>query len=129
PTLAEIAGAPVTDAIKAQVEGRSLVPLLRNPKAEWPERTLFTHIGRWPKGSNPNDSKYAHCSVRRPNWHLVSDAKDGKKSWQLFDLRADPGEKTDVADKHADVVKELDGVYDKWWASVQPGLVNEDAEG
>ena len=44
-------------------------------------------------------------------------------------MKADPGEKTDVADKHPDVVKELDQAYDTWWASVQPQLVNENAVG
>ena len=38
------------------------------------------------------------------------------------------------ADRHAepareDVVKELDSAYDKWWDSVQPQLVNENAVG
>src|SRR5438094_4414927 len=50
PTLAEIAGAKLSDGVKAQVEGRSLLPLLRDPKPEWPDRVLFTHVGRWPKG-------------------------------------------------------------------------------
>ena len=30
---------------------------------------------------------------------------------------------------HPDVVKELDAAYDKWWDSVQPQLVNENAVG
>jgi arylsulfatase len=129
PTVAELAGAKLSDEVRAQVEGRSLVPLLRDPKADWPGRLLFTHVGRWPKGAKPSEYKYAHCAVRSPRWHLVCDTKDGSKRWQLFDVKADPGEKTDVADKHPDVVKELDAAYDKWWDSVQPGLVNEDAVG
>jgi arylsulfatase len=129
PTLAEIGGAKLTDEVKAQVEGQSLVPLLRDPKAEWPDRILFTHVGRWPKGAKPADHKYAHCSVRSPRWHLVCDTRDSTKRWQLFDVKADPGEKTDVADKHTEVVKELDAAYDRWWDAVQPGMVNEDAIG
>jgi arylsulfatase A-like enzyme len=129
PTLAEIAGAKLTDETKAQVEGRSLTPLLRDPKAVWADRILFTHIGRWPKGAKPADYKYAHCSVRSSRWHLVSDAKDGHKQWQLFDVKVDPGEKTDVAGKHPEAVKELDAAYDRWWDAVQPGMVNEDAVG
>jgi arylsulfatase len=58
PTLAEIAGAKLSPKAKAQVEGRSLVPLLENPSAPWPDRLLFTHFGRWPKGADPNDSKF-----------------------------------------------------------------------
>jgi arylsulfatase len=129
PTVAEIAGAKTTAAVKAQVEGRSLVPLLRDPKAAWPDRILFTHVGRWPKGAKPAKHKYAHCGVRNPRWHLVCDTRDGSKRWQLFDVKADPGEKADVAARHAGVVKTLDSAYDRWWDAVQPGLVNEDAVG
>lgn len=129
PTLAEIAGAKLTDSVKKQVEGRSLVPLLRDPNAEWPDRILYTHVGRWPKGAKPDEYKYAHCSVRSTRWHLVSDARGGKKQWQLFDVKADPGEKTDLAAKHPEVLKELDVAYDRWWDSVLPGMVNEDAVG
>ena len=75
PTLAEIAGAKLSDAVKQQVEGRSLVPLLENPKAAWPDRILFTHVGRWPKGAKADDHKYDHCSVRTTRWHLVSVGK------------------------------------------------------
>ena len=49
------------------------------------------------------------------------------KQWELFDVKQDPGEKTDVSGEHPEVVKELDRAYDKWWESVQPGMVNENA--
>jgi arylsulfatase A-like enzyme len=126
PTLAELAGAKPSDEVRAQVEGRSLVPLLQNPKADWPDRTLITHVGRWPKGAKPDDHKVSNCSVRTSRWHLVSAGK-GKPRWQLFDVSADPGEKTDVMDKHPDVVRKLTAEYDAWWASLPPYLVNEDA--
>lgn len=72
PTLAELAGAKLADEVKSQVEGRSLVPLLENAQAEWPDRQLFTHVGRWPKGQPPADYKFTNCSVRTTRWHLVS---------------------------------------------------------
>jgi arylsulfatase A-like enzyme len=128
PTLAELAGAKLSEAVKQQVEGRSLVPLLENPKAAWEDRVLFTHVGRWPKGAKVDDHKYDHCSVRSTRWQMVSVTKD-KLRWQLFDVKADPGEKTDVAGKHPEVVKKLNAEYDKWWASLPPYLVNEDAVG
>ena len=114
--------------MQAQVEGRSLVPLLRNPDAPWPDRMLFTHVGRWERGQAAQ-AKYRNCSVRNSRWHLVCVSKSGDKQWQLFDVKADPGEKNDVAALHPDVVKELDAAYDKWWDSVQPQLVNENAVG
>jgi arylsulfatase len=129
PTLAQLAGAKLTGAVKTQVEGRSLVPLLRDPKAGWPDRVLFTHVGRWPKGARPAAYKYARCGVRSPRWHLVCTSPDRSKRWQLFDVKADPGEKTNLAARRPKVVKELDRAYDRWWDSVQPCLVNEDAVG
>jgi arylsulfatase len=129
PTLAEIAGATLNDDIKPQVEGRSLVPLLKNPKANWAERTLFTHVGRWPKGEDPGTHQYSNCSVRTPRWHLVSIAKPRDKKWQLFDVVADPGETTDLSGSQPQVMAELEKSYEAWWTSVQPQLVNETAVG
>jgi arylsulfatase len=128
PTIAELAGAKLSDAVQRQVEGRSLVPLLENPKASWEDRVLFMHVGRWPKGASVDDYKYGGCSVRCTRWHMVSAGKD-KPRWQLFDLTVDPGEKTNVADKHPEVVKRLQAEYDPWWSSLPPYLVNEDAVG
>ena len=76
-----------------------------------------------------DDYQFANCSVRTPRWHLVSAGKGKKQqSWQLFDLTADPGEKTDVLAAHPDVVKTLTAEYDAWWKALPPYLVNEDAE-
>lgn len=134
PTLAELAGAKLDDKVRAQVEGRSLVPLLENATAPWAERTLFTHLGRWAKDADPAVGKFSNCSVRTPRWHLVSEGAKGPKAkaepqqWQLFDVQTDPGEKTNVAAQHADVVAKLTAEYEQWWQSVQPQLVNEKAE-
>jgi arylsulfatase A-like enzyme len=129
PTLAEIAGAKPTPEVTAQVEGRSLVPLLVHPSAAWEDRTLFTHLGRWPRGAKIDEFKYAGCAVRTTRWHMVCpNPKNRAEAWQLYDVKADPGEKTDVAAKHADVMADLEGRYDRWWASLPPYLVNEKAE-
>jgi arylsulfatase len=128
PTVAELAGARLSSSVQAQVEGRSLVPLLRNPNAPWSDRVLFTHVGRWERGQAAQ-SKYRDCSARNNRWHLVCASQSGVKQWQLFDVKADPGEKNDVAAEHPEVVKELDAAYNKWWDSVQPQLVNENAVG
>jgi arylsulfatase len=71
-TLADIAGAKLSSKAEAQAEGRNLVPLLENPTADWAARTLFTHQGRWPKGSDANLAKFANCSIRSGRWNLVS---------------------------------------------------------
>ncbi len=126
PTIAELAGAKLPTN---QVEGRSLVPLLKNARGKWPDRNLFTHTGRWPKGTDPDEWKYRSCSVRNSRWHLVS-AKGGKTpAWELFDLTADPGESKDVATDHPLVMKDMTAAYETWWSEARPMMVNEAATG
>lgn len=127
PTLAEIAGAKLTEGVRAQVEGRSLVPLLEKPDAPWGERVLFTHVGRWAKGSDPALAKYRNAAAREARWKIVSTAGGAEPAWQLFDLAADPGEQKDVAKEHPAVVQRLAASYDRWWSEVRPMMVNEQA--
>jgi arylsulfatase len=128
PTLADLVGAKLTGDLKQQVEGRSLLPLLKDPQAPWADRILVTHQGRWEHGKVA-EAKYRNCSVRNTRWNLVCTSPSGEKRWQLFDVKTDPGEQTDMAAQHPEVVKELDAAYDQWWDSVQPQLVNENAVG
>jgi arylsulfatase A-like enzyme len=128
PTLAEIAGAQLSEKARGQIEGRSLLPLLQNADAVWPERILVTHVGRWERGKAA-ESKYRNCSVRNSRFQLVSaikpkdDAKEPR--WELFDLKTDPGQKTNVLATFPDAARELDSAYDRWWTETQPHLVNE----
>ena len=117
PTFAELAGVKAPDKVK--LDGRSLMPLMKDPKAPWPDRYVFTHLGRWAKGK-AGQSKYARCSLRNQRFHLVNNT-------ELYDLPADPGETTNVADKHPEVVAAMQKAYDQWWSEVLPAMVNEDA--
>ena len=129
PTLAEIAGAKVGDLVKPQVEGRSLVPLLENPASSWADRTLITHVGRWPKFTDPDKWKYKSCSVRNSRWHLVSEKGAAEPKWELFDIANDPSEKNDVVAEHPDVVQVLSKAFDQFWSESRPLMINETEEG
>jgi arylsulfatase A-like enzyme len=129
PTLAEIVGAPLTESLQKQVEGRSLVSLLKNPTADWDDRYLFTHQGRWPRFSDPNLGKYKACSVRKKAWHLVSENGGEAPQWQLFDLRNDYSETKDVSKDHPEVVQELSSAFETFWSEALPMMVNEKAVG
>lgn len=126
PTLADIAGAKLDDKTKKQVEGRSFVSLLKDPEANWADRYLVTHTGRWPKGEDPNKSKYASCAIRNSRFAMVSAGQKAK--WELFDLKDDYGQKNDIAAEQPEVVKQMKAAYDKWWDDTLPLLVNENAE-
>jgi arylsulfatase len=127
PTLAEITGGKVPDEFAAQVEGRSLWPILQKSDAQWPDRYLVTHVGRWEKGQAAA-AKYAACSIRNSRFSLVNAKRDGE-DWELFDLKADPGEQKNVFVEHPAVVIELRSELDKFWDQTTPLLVNEDAVG
>ncbi len=121
PTLAEITGATLTAEVKQQVEGSSLLPVLKNPTAEWADRTLVHHVGRWGK-RNVADSKYTKCAIQNSRFTLVNNE-------ELYDLKADPGETRNVIAEHPDVAAALRTAYDQWWSDIQPLLVNENAVG
>jgi arylsulfatase len=121
PTLAEIAGVKLDANLERQVDGRSLLPWLKDPQAPSPDRVLVTHVGRWDRGT-ASQARYRNCSIRNNRFRLVNNQ-------ELYDLQADPGETTNVIDRHPQVAAELRAAYDKWWDEVQPLLVNEDAVG
>ncbi len=132
PTLAELAGATLPEQAKQQIQGRSLVALLKDAQATWSDRYLVSHVGRWPAGTDvanakPNEAKYANCSIRWQNYHAVHSGKKDGKSWELYDLTADPGEEKDIAADHPEIVKQLNAEYDRWWAGAVPNMVNETA--
>lgn len=128
PTLAEFAGAEVPE--KLDLDGRSLVPLIKDPKTEWADRYTFFHQGRWPskraggRWSNgdpdPDKYKYNRFAVRNQKWRLVREK-------ELYDIEKDPGEKTNVIEQHPEIAADMMKAYDKWWAEVRPLMVNEDA--
>jgi arylsulfatase len=120
PTLAEITGATLTDKVKKQIEGVSIVPLLKNPTNMW-DRTLMLehHVGRWPLGQAAA-SEYRNCSIQDAGFELVENN-------ELYDLKADPGENKNVIAEQPEEVAKLRATYEQWWKKVQPLLVNEEA--
>ncbi len=117
PTIAALAGAELP---AAQVEGRSLLPLIENPQAEWADRYLFTHKARWPTGADPEESKWKDFAVRNQQYRLVDNVA-------LFDMQADPGQTKNIIADHSDVVEAMRAAYDKFWQEARPLMVNEEA--
>jgi arylsulfatase len=127
PTLCELAGAAIPPAVATRLEGRSLVPVLRDPEAAWPDRPLVTHQGRWERGQAAA-SRYRNCRIREGRWSLVN-VKNRPDGWELYDVPHDPAESHDVAAAHPEIVRHLADTYDHWWAGVQGDLVNENLDG
>ena len=110
PTLIDLCGLAKPDGVA--FDGTSLVPLLGDPAATWPDRTLLVESQRIPV-----PKPWRQCAVMTDRWRLVG----GK---ELYDMTADPGQRRDVAGDHADVVERLRGFYEQTW----PGLSRRDGE-
>lgn len=117
PTLASLAGSSVP---AGQVEGRSLLPLIEKSGDEWPDRFLFTHVGRWDTGENPDNYQWKRFSVRNQKYRMVNNI-------ELFDMENDPGQTTNLADQHPEIMSEMRNAYDTWWKETRPMMVNETA--
>ncbi|MGI9242613.1 MAG: arylsulfatase [Verrucomicrobiales bacterium] len=116
PTFCALAGVELPAKMQA-LEGRSLLPLLEDPKTDWPDRNLFFHCGRWNPGKR-DQAIFQKCAVRSEQWRLVNNEA-------LFHVQTDPSETKDVAEDNPEVVAELRKAYRQWWDSTLPLLVNE----
>lgn len=115
PTFCELAN--VTLPQEKELDGLSLLPLLEDPKADFPKRTRFLHKARWKPGER-EQSKYFHSAVRTDRWRLVHNK-------ELYDIQSDPGETKDVAADHPEVVQALGKDFDQWWERMVPFMINE----
>ena len=104
PTLCELAGIE----IPPHVEGKSLIPLLKNPQAKWSGVAITTH-------------GYMNHSVRNQNWRYTR-YKDGSE--ELYDHRKDPYEWKNLAedDDFAPMKKRLAGRLPKINAPDSPTI-------
>jgi arylsulfatase B len=92
-----------------EFDGTSIASLLSgNIPADWPDRILVTDSQRV-----KDPIKWRKSAVMTTQWRL----NNGK---ELYDIKADPGQESDVAEKHPEVVKRLTDFYDQWWAELEP---------
>jgi arylsulfatase len=102
PTLLEVAGA--ADAVPKGLDGLSFAPTLRGEPAR--QRT-HGHL-LWEFHGYGGQQ-----AVRAGDWKgLRRDLHKGRSKLELYDLKADPTEKKDVAARHPDVVKRLERILD-----------------
>ena len=108
PTLIKLCGLKKPKGVK--FDGASLSPLLRGEVRDWRERTLLVHSQRI-----EHPEKWRKSAVMTERWRLVN----GK---ELYDIKADPGQKNNIADKHPRVVTKLREAYEDWWADLSKGF-------
>jgi arylsulfatase A-like enzyme len=136
PTILEACGLSAAP----KLDGRSLLPLLRNPSADWSDRSVFL---QWDSGQQPQRGHaftvltekwklVQPCGMTATNQQHIRDryaelcrlqgrgerSIEGPPRYELYNIAADPGETRDLANQHPDIVKRMKQDYEKWFTEV-----------
>lgn len=103
PTFIDLCGL-TAPAIK--FDGTSIKELLYTEGTDWPDRALVVESQRV-----VDPEKWRKCAVMTEEWRLV----DGK---ELYHIKNDPKQESDVADKHPETFERLKGEYENFWKDV-----------
>lgn len=101
------------------LDGRSFLPLLTQPAAEWPKRQVVfqTHRGNVPQEFN-------HFALHEDPWKLVhpsgfgNEKITGPPKLELYNLKNDPKQQVDLAKQKPDVLARLTADYQSWFKDV-----------
>ncbi len=104
PTMLELGGAKIPD----DIQGKSFLPLLKNPNAKWRDEALFEYF---------NEKQYrtpAWKAVRTDRWKYIR-YTNLKGMDELYDLKADPYEMKNLINDRSSSkqLKELETKLDK----------------
>lgn len=111
PTLLEIAAAPGDKANRAEVDGISLVPLLRNASATLGRAALYWHYPHY----SPQDG-VPSGAIRSGEFKLIEFFED--MHVELYNLKQDLGEKDNLAATMPEKAEELRGRLHAWRKAV-----------
>ena len=104
PTLVDLCNMEVPQG--TTFDGVSIAPLLTSKTNKTGERSIIIQYSQ----TTTPPVKW-RSAVLRKKWRLVSGN-------ELYDVSADPGQKTNVAEEHPAVVESMRRYYEEWWAEV-----------
>ena len=111
PTLIDLCGLKSPEDI--EFDGTSLKSLINgnpDPEIKWDDRVLITDSQRV-----KDPIMWKSSAVMTSKWRLI----DGK---ELYDIKSDPGQKTDVASAYPAEVRRLREFYQGWWEELEPSF-------
>lgn len=94
-----------------RVDGKSLRPLLEGKESQGKPRVLVVDSQRL-----EHLVKWKDAAVMTQQWRLVSPTITGDPSRiELYDIVQDPGQTTNIAARHPEIVQSLKAEYEAWW--------------
>ena len=94
PTILDAVG---STPMSAALEGPSMLPALGGASVDESQPLFWEHCG--------------NAAVRQGGWKL---AREFEGEWELYNMRIDPTETQDLADRYPDAVVELAGLWQVW---------------
>jgi arylsulfatase A-like enzyme len=113
-TLIELAG--TTAPAKQPLDGVSMVECFTSGGKKIPTRDLFWHFPGYLGAGQGSWRTTPASAIRSGNWKLIEFFETNKK--ELYDLKADESQKTDLAENNPEMVKELHAKLVSWRNSV-----------
>lgn len=116
PTLAELCRVPGPSG--TDLDGKSLVPLLRGERVDWPDRPLFFYwTRRYPE-------PYRNMALKKGAYKLVGQAgyDASTREFELYNTILDPGEEHNLVSVEPEIASSLKNELD----SIYRDLINSD---
>jgi arylsulfatase A-like enzyme len=107
PTFLEASGVAGNAAHNAQVDGVSLVPLLKNPQHRLKRDALYWHYPHYHGGGAT-----PHSAVRAGDWKLIEFFEEYRA--ELYNLKSDIGETRDLAKEQPKRAERLRAQLRRW---------------
>lgn len=118
PTLLEVSGTAVPD--NYELDGRSLVPLLKDPTASLEREAIFWHFPCYLQGSgDPEGGPFRTTpvgAIRMGDWKLIEWFETGRL--ELYNLKEDLSESNDLSQQNSEKLDLLHTCMKKWRSEV-----------
>ncbi len=119
PTLMELGRAKAPP--KQVLDGESLVPLFRDPRAKLKRDALYVHFPGYLEGGGPGQWRTTPVgSIRKGDYKLLEFFEDGRL--ELYNLKDDPGEKSNLAEKMPARTRELQTQLAAWRKNLKAAM-------
>lgn len=124
PTFLEIAGGKPPGG--QPLDGESLVPLLRDPAAALKRDAIYQHFPGYLGAGGGSWRTTPVGTIEAGDWKLMEFFEDHRL--ELYNLRDDIGEKTNLAEKLPDKVKELHAKMLAWREAIHAPMPTANAD-